>query len=194
MSRRSRPHRRRHAARNLDIQFKAPRSWSFHDRYPPRPEMTHRIVQLTDCHLFADPEQSLRGIVTWPRLAAVLDNIRRRVLDVELLVLTGDTAHDDARVTYESVRNVLAVWGGRVRVIPGNHDHRAFLRDLFPQESGGPVGRVTFHTSWSDWQAIGLDSQQPGELPGSLGGEQLASDLLIWRNLLWHRVWIGGRC
>ncbi|MSR60178.1 MAG: hypothetical protein EXS05_21495 [Planctomycetaceae bacterium] len=22
----------------------------------------------------------------------------------------------------------------------------------------------------------------------------VGSDLLIWRNLLWHRVWIGGRC
>jgi 3',5'-cyclic-AMP phosphodiesterase len=135
--------------------------------------MTHRIVQLTDCHLFADPERSLRGIVTWPRLAAALDSVRRHVSDAELLVLTGDTAHDEARETYESVRNVLAEWAGRVRVIPGNHDDRYFLRDVFSQGSGGPVGRVTFHVPWHDWQVIGLDSQCPGELPGSLGVEQL---------------------
>lgn len=135
--------------------------------------MMHRIVQLTDCHLFADPQRSLRGIVTWPRLAAVLEDVRRRVPDAELLVFTGDTAHDEARETYESVRLVLDEWAGRVRIIPGNHDDRTCLRDLFPQGSGGPPGRVTFQVVWDNWQVIGLDSQQPGELPGSLGAEQL---------------------
>lgn len=136
--------------------------------------MTHRIVQLTDCHLFADPERSLRGIVTWPRLAAVLDDVRRQIPDAESLVFTGDTAHDEARGTYESFRNVLAEWSERVRIIPGNHDDRTFLCDLFPRGSGGPIGRVTFEVCWNDWQVIGLDSQQQGELPGSLGTEQLA--------------------
>ena len=140
--------------------------------------MTHRIVQLTDCHLFADPSRSLRDIVTWPRLVAVLENLRRQVFDVDLLVLTGDTAHDEERATYGSVRNELADWAGRVRIIPGNHDHRATLRDAFPEAfpeaTDGPVGRVTFQEQWDDWQVIGLDSQQPGELAGSLGEAQLA--------------------
>lgn len=135
--------------------------------------MTHRIVQLTDCHLFTDPERSLRGVVTWPRLVSVLDDIRRRVPNVELLVFTGDTAHDEARETYESVRSILAEWAERVRIVPGNHDDRTFLRDLFPNGSNGPAGRITFHVPWNDWQVIGLDTQRPGELAGSLDGEQL---------------------
>lgn len=133
-----------------------------------------RIVQLTDCHLFADREQSLRGIVTWPRLARVLDDVRRQIPDAELLVFTGDTAHDEARGTYESFRNALVEWSDRMRIIPGNHDNRLVLGDLFPQGRAGPTGRVTFEVSWNDWRVIGLDSQQPGEQPGSLGAEQLA--------------------
>jgi len=51
---------------------------------------------------------------------------------------------------------------------------RAALSETFPDMSDGPVGRVTFHVQWDDWQVIGLDSQQPGELAGSLGDEQFA--------------------
>jgi Icc protein len=131
-----------------------------------------RIVQLTDCHLFADPVQELRGIVTWPRFVAVLDDLRQQVPEADLLVMTGDTAHDEARSTYEVVRDQLADWTGRVRIIPGNHDNRVVLRDLFAAAQDGPTGRVTFHETWGDWQVIGLDSQRPGELSGSLGDEQ----------------------
>lgn len=133
-----------------------------------------RAIQLTDCHLFADPAQALRGIVTWPRLTAVLADIRRRFPDFDLLVLSGDTAHDEALATYQAVRRELADWIDRVRIVPGNHDDRQGLRQVFPYSSGDLAGRVTFHQQWDDWQAIGLDSQRPGELPGSLGAKQLA--------------------
>jgi Icc protein len=134
----------------------------------------HRIVQITDCHLFADRAASLREICTWPRLEAVLADIRRQVPKIDLLVFTGDTAHDEQRATYERVKGELAEWVGRVRIIPGNHDDRAGLREVFSIAPVGPADRVMFHHRWSDWQVIGLDSQQRGELHGLLGPEQLA--------------------
>lgn len=135
--------------------------------------MTHRIIQLTDCHLFADPKQELRGIATWQRFLAALSDLRCRNLKVDLLVMTGDTAHDELNATYEAVRHELLDWADRVRVIPGNHDSRSDLQGVFPALPAGPLGRVTFHDLWDDWQVLGLDSQRPGELPGSLGAEQL---------------------
>jgi len=135
--------------------------------------VTRRIVQLTDCHLFADPEREIRGTRTWPRFLAVLADIRKRVPDFDLLVFTGDTAHDEELATYEAVRRELGDWINRVRIIPGNHDNRAALRTVFPDSSGGLDGRVTFLARIDDWQLIGLDSQRPGELAGSLGAEQL---------------------
>lgn len=135
--------------------------------------MPHRIVQITDCHLFADPQQPLRGIVTRPRLIAVLDAIRRSVPDLDLLVLTGDTAHDEAAPTYDAVRELLTDWSDRVRIIPGNHDDRGGLRARFPQPTSGPPDRITFQHTFDDWQIIGLDAHKPGELPGRLGAEQL---------------------
>ena len=55
------------------------------------------IVQLTDCHLFTDPDGSLRDIATRPRLRRVIEDIRDRVPDFDFLVVTGDTAHDEAQ-------------------------------------------------------------------------------------------------
>lgn len=135
--------------------------------------MTRRIVQLTDCHLFADTNRVLRDTATWPRFTAVLEDVRRRALPFDLLVLSGDTAHDEDPATYRAARKELGEWADRVRAVPGNHDHRAGLAEAFPA-AGGIAGRVTFHERWPDWQAIGLDTQRPGELPGSLGDEQLA--------------------
>jgi len=133
-----------------------------------------RVVQLTDCHLFADPAGALRGVATWRRFEAVLRDLRLRMSDCDLLVVSGDTAHDEALATYQAVRQALGDWAPHLRIIPGNHDDRASLRRVFPESCRGSDGRVTFTVRWTDWQVIGLDSQQPGELPGLLGEEQLA--------------------
>jgi Icc protein len=135
--------------------------------------MSHRIVQLTDCHLFADPAQALRGIVTRPRFEAAIRDVRARAPDAELLVFTGDTAHDESPATYSAVRTEIADWLDRVRIVPGNHDDRALLREVFPQAAGILEGRNAFHIACDDWQVIGLDSQIPGETAGLLGPDQL---------------------
>jgi Icc protein len=132
------------------------------------------IVQLTDCHLFTDPDGSLRDVATRPRLHAVVEDICERVPDFDLLVVTGDTAHDEAQATYEEFRAELADWVDRLRIVPGNHDNRAALRRVFPvatEEIGDHVG---FRVERGEWLVIGLDSQLTGEDAGELGPGQLA--------------------
>lgn len=88
------------------------------------------------------------------------------------MAITGDTAHDEDAATYEAVLKELKDWNGSVRIVPGNDDKRLALRDLFPQAGDPCEGRVTFYKQWDDWQVIGLDSQRPIELAGSLNDEQ----------------------
>jgi Icc protein len=115
----------------------------------------------------------LRGYATWPRFRAVVQDIAQRLPAFDLLVFTGDTAHDENRATYEAVRETLGEWTECVRIIPGNHDHRESLRAVFPLEGGMEGKRVTFVESRNDWQVIGLDAQDPGEVGGALGRRQL---------------------
>ena len=135
--------------------------------------MTLRIVQLTDCHLFADPQQALRGITTWPRFTAILQRLRQQIPQVDLLVFTGDTAHDENAATYSAVQRELIEWIPNVRFVPGNHDNRAALQEHFPTPNRPCEGRVTFCEQRDGWQLIGLDTQRPGEVSGSVGREQL---------------------
>jgi len=132
------------------------------------------IVQLTDCHLFTDPRGSLRGIETQPRLRQVIADVRRRVPDFDVLVVTGDTANDEADATYEAFRMELGDWSERLRIVPGNHDDRSSLTRLFPDACERIGERVGFVTETPDWIVIGLDSQLSGQTAGELGGEQLA--------------------
>lgn len=137
----------------------------------PGPSLT--IVQLTDCHLFTDPDGSLRDIATRPRLRRVIEDMRHRVPDFDLLVVTGDTAHDEAHATYEELREELGAWTGRLRIVPGNHDDRGSLGHVFPEASEAIADRIGFAVETTDWSVIGLDSQLTGETAGELGAEQL---------------------
>lgn len=133
----------------------------------------HRIVQITDCHLFAD-RRELRGIATWPRLEAVLAEIRERFSDCECLVVTGDTAHDEIEETYLAFRDALGDLTEKLLLIPGNHDNREAMAKVFPKCCVLAEGRLNFQHTPGDWQLLGLDSHIPGEVSGQLGEEQLA--------------------
>ena len=134
--------------------------------------MTHRIIQITDCHLFADRSTELRGISTWPRLHAVISRIQSDHSDLDCLVVTGDTAHDEDIATCAAFREALGGLAERMRIIPGNHDDRAALESVFPECCAMQGGRLPFQHSLGDWQIIGLDSQITGEVSGRLGDEQ----------------------
>jgi 3',5'-cyclic-AMP phosphodiesterase len=139
-----------------------------------RDNVACQIVQFTDCHLFTDPETELRGIRTWPRFQAAIKDMVQRFPQADLLVFTGDTAHDEQLSTYQAVRETLGTWTDRLRIIPGNHDHRPSLLSTFPSACQATGDRVTFEMQRGDWQLIGLDSHLPGEVAGSLLDDQLA--------------------
>ena len=135
--------------------------------------MPYRIVQITDCHLFADRHATLRDIATWPRFEAVLAAIEELSPAPELIVITGDTAHDEQVETYQRVREVFANRLSRLKMIPGNHDNRDALVKTFPESCGLAGDRVHFVIDSDAWRLIGLYSQIPGEVSGLLGVEQL---------------------
>lgn len=136
------------------------------------------LLQLTDLHLFADRGALLKGINPWHSLTQVLETMRTRKFEFDHLVLTGDLTHDGQRRTYEQLRDALGEWSDRTWAIPGNHDERSHVGEVFnlPQPSADAPDlndRVTFAFPAADWRVIGLDTLVPGELRGELGREQL---------------------
>lgn len=135
--------------------------------------MAFQIVQLTDLHLFADPAERQTGVPTRETFREVLELVGARHSDFDLCVLTGDLAHDERRETYEALRDLLGDWVPRCRFLPGNHDDRRFLRQVFPEVVAGGRGPIGFATDRGPWRIIGLDTHVPGEIRGRIDEGQL---------------------
>jgi len=134
-----------------------------------------RIIQLTDLHITADPLFELRGIHTRATLERVLAEVQAHHAAADYLVVTGDLTHDEQLATYQALRELLAAWDGRLRVIPGNHDSRSPMTQVFSSIGmASPVpGRIAFLEHANNWTLIGLDTHLPGEVRGELGDSQL---------------------
>ncbi len=132
-----------------------------------------RIIQITDCHLMVDPQAELKGICTRARFDQVLAAIQAKHTDADRLIVTGDLTHDEQLETYETLKRLLAEWFPKLRVIPGNHDDRASMAQVFGERLQLIAGRNVFTDIIGGWKLIGLDSHVPGQLHGEVGADQL---------------------
>lgn len=142
---------------------------------------TTQILQLSDLHPFADPDERLFGIPTRELLAEVIAHVQESGLQPDHVVVTGDHTHDERTETYTAVRELLEPFLDRLWLVPGNHDDRAGLRSAFPDRiPGNGADRITFSFAAGDWLCLGLDTHVPGEVRGRVGAEQIG----------WVRSWL----
>ncbi len=134
--------------------------------------MAGRILQLTDLHLLADPAARWKGVPTRDALQDVLTWIASRNEAFDWLILTGDLAHDAQYASYQTLRALLGDRVERCRLIPGNHDHPGFLRQVFPELVPPGAGPLTFALSVAGWRLLGLDTHLPGQVSGRIDLEQ----------------------
>ena len=113
-----------------------------------------RILHITDPHLFANAESSLRGTVTYETLTAVLDHYRYSAWEADLILMTGDVVQDDTADAYERFKELLSPLGLPVVCVPGNHDVRPMM------ESALNVAPFSYCDTMDagDWLLIGIDS------------------------------------
>jgi Icc protein len=113
-----------------------------------------KILQITDCHMMPAGE-TIFGCDPQARLAAAVADINRHHADAALCVLTGDLAHHADARAYRVLRETLERLRPPYRLLPGNHDDRATMREAFPDlacdENGfvqsmqdTPAGRFVF--------------------------------------------------
>ncbi len=143
---------------------------------------TTRILQLTDLHLFDQPEETLKGIPTRETLQAVVSAILENEDEFDHVVITGDHTHDEQMESYQAALGILDPWMDRLTIVPGNHDDRDVMRSVLgeviknqPNDDCVPGDdRIVFAFDCGEWLCLGLDTHSPGEVPGYLGEPQAA--------------------
>ena len=120
------------------------------------------IVQISDCHLPADPELTYRAINPHQNLQTLMQKVK--ALKPDLLLATGDLSEDGSADSYQALKEAFQPLGVPVLALPGNHDDPGLLADTFP---GSPVDSIEASTQ-GPWQIIRLNSCLPGKPEGRL--------------------------
>lgn len=133
------------------------------------PPGTLRVTQITDTHLFADPDGCLLGINTLDSLNEVLNKIAQRNDDMDLALVTGDLVHDTSPAGYKRLVERLSTLERPTYCIPGNHDDPAILNDCLDQS---PISTPDSKRH-GNWHLVMLNSNKPGEEGGHLSQAEL---------------------
>ncbi len=129
------------------------------------------VAQITDTHLFAEPDRTWKGLSTAHTLKTVLEHLQQIQPQPDLLLLTGDLSQDETPQSYEllacliSPLNIPAYW------IPGNHDNLAVMQPILDKPPISP------ERAWKlgNWQFVLLSSVEAG-----CDGGRLSPDSLQW--------------
>ena len=128
-----------------------------------------RLVQVTDSHIFADPEGCLLGLNTRVSFEAVCARVAQEEWRPDALLATGDLAQDASPEAYKYLAdhfhqmNIPSYW------IAGNHDNPDAMEMYL---SNGRVSSAK-HLLLGHWQVIMLDSSVVGKVHGHLDDSQL---------------------
>lgn len=162
------------------------------------PDGSLRIVQVTDSHLYADPDGTLVGMNTQESFARVLQLIRDIVWPADMILATGDLVHDASVKGYARMKEQLEQFGAPVYCLPGNHDSPNVMKQCL---NHGLVS-IPEYVQHDNWHLTFLDSTLPNHEGGHLNTEELEAlkenlTLADGRNILismhHHPVPIGSR-
>lgn len=120
-----------------------------------------RLIQVTDCHVHADPAARSRAGFPLRQLHTVLAHARRQRPDV--LLVTGDISQDESPASYRHAVDAFSDLDCPWFWLPGNHDHpqhMAEARDLLDEVDLGA------------WRLLMLDTQVIGQPHGEVGDAQ----------------------
>ncbi|MBU0744755.1 MAG: 3',5'-cyclic-AMP phosphodiesterase [Gammaproteobacteria bacterium] len=130
-----------------------------------------KILQITDLHLFSDPQAKLVGINSLKTLhqviAKILDNIEQNRPD--LIVLSGDVSQDYSLESYKIAAKILQQFKCPIVGTAGNHDYLPFFSKIF----GNPTQVVTKISDLTNWRIILLNSHLSQHVDGRLGNDEL---------------------
>jgi Icc protein len=127
------------------------------------------ILQLSDLHILATPEDKLLGINTEHYFHACIEQAFAAKPHFDLILLTGDLAQDPCLASYRRILNTVEAYKTPCICLPGNHDDYELMQQVFNTDRVNCRKQVFL----GNWQVISLNSQIPGKPGGRLSNEEL---------------------
>ncbi len=129
-----------------------------------------RIIQITDCHLLLNPQDSYRDYYPEQRLDAVIAKVADQLPEIgqfDHLLLTGDIAQQPELSVYQRILGKTQHLAKEVHWIAGNHDDVSVMSQFVSQQDK----LVTI----GKWAIVLLDSTA---YPNGVGSGSLAHEEL----------------
>lgn len=131
------------------------------------------VLQLTDLHLFAEAHGLFNEVNTRAGFHAVLNHVQQHYESPDLILMTGDMAHDGEAETYQVIAEALQALSAPVFFVLGNHDNAENAELVYPL---APV-QTDKHCVLEHWHIILLDSNhelEPAYYEGAVSEAELA--------------------
>ncbi len=139
------------------------------------------IVQISDFHLLPKGESAYEAADTASALGKAVDHINGLAPAPDAVIVTGDIADGGRLDSYHLARELLAPLEMPVFMIPGNHDHKGRMAEVFSDHSylrpdpGSLAGDFICYTIEEfPVRLIALDTVTPGDHGGGLCPKRLA--------------------
>lgn len=140
-----------------------------HEIQPSRLDVV-RFAQITDCHIFEDPQGCLLGLNTRDSFEAVRDRVMREEWRPDGILATGDLSQDASAESYQYLADQFKATGIPTFWCPGNHDNLETMELYMSNNRVFSANQILI----GHWQVILLDSSVKGKVHGELADEQLA--------------------
>lgn len=132
------------------------------------------IAQISDMHIQSDRrllKDKYDNAGNLERCIAQLNAVRP-----DLVLATGDLVNSGLREEYVFLRELLLPLQAPLYLLPGNHDDRALMRELFAEHAYLQNGQQRLHyvIEADGLRIIMLDTLIPGSDEGAVGEAQLA--------------------
>lgn len=136
-----------------------------------------RFLHLSDLHVVPEGHLVSGRLDTARLLREAVDTLcgrRGAIGPIDAILVSGDISDDGSAESYKIARRELDRLGGRLLVVPGNHDRRAALRAAFSDMPElRPTGLIDWVADIGDTRVIGLDTLIEGKGGGILRSESL---------------------
>ncbi|MEM6867880.1 MAG: phosphodiesterase [Cyanobacteria bacterium P01_C01_bin.121] len=131
------------------------------------------IAHISDLHVMMPGELAYGVVDTGPMVERAIAHLK--TLNPDLIVISGDLVHQVKREEYRCLQSMLSSLKMPVYLIPGNHDSRDLIRDVFTDHTYLPdSGYLQYTVEDHPLRLIMLDTNVPGKGHGELDASRLS--------------------